>query len=65
MDTIDITAIVKRAGGDQAVAQAFGISWQAVQLWRKSRVPAERVLKLSQLSGVEPNYIRPDVFGDP
>jgi len=61
---INTDEIIKRAGGDQVVADHFGISWQAVQLWRKSRVPAERVMRLSRLSGVPPEQIRPDVFED-
>jgi len=53
MDINNTKDVIEKAGGDQVVADAFGITWQAVQLWRKNRVPAERVLKLSKLSGEE------------
>jgi hypothetical protein len=64
MDINNTKDVIEKAGGDQVVADAFGITWQAVQLWRKNRVPAERVLKLSKLSGISPDVIRPDVFKD-
>jgi len=55
---------IHAAGGFKAVAQEFGISWQAVHKWSLKQVPAERVPELARLSGVPPRQIRPDVFQD-
>lgn len=46
-----------------AVARLLGVSAQAVSAWKKKgRVPVERVLKLSELSGLPPHEIRPDIY---
>lgn len=55
---------VNKAGGAIAVARAFDINRIAVYRWTyKNQVPAERVLKLSEMSGVPAHVLRPDVFG--
>lgn len=52
---------VARAGGLHALARKLGISWQAVQQWR--RCPAVRVLEVERLTGVSRYALRPDVYG--
>ncbi|GAN49669.1 Cro/CI family transcriptional regulator [Methylobacterium radiotolerans] len=44
-----------------ALARAIGISTQAVDKW--DVVPAERVLKVEEITGVSRHDLRPDVFG--
>lgn len=51
---------VQLAGGPSAVGRAMGISPQAVGQWE--RVPPERALKLSELSGMQPHELRPDIY---
>jgi DNA-binding transcriptional regulator YdaS (Cro superfamily) len=54
---------IAAAGGVMALAQALGISHQAVSLWK--RCPATRVLDVERLSGISRYKLRPDVFGPP
>lgn len=51
------------AGGPACVAQALGVSPQAIGKWKK-RLPAERVLALEELSGfrVSRHDLRPDIY---
>lgn len=58
-----IERAVIAAGGLQALAAACGVTYQAVQRWVKTgRVPAERVLKVEQASGVSRHSLRRDVY---
>lgn len=54
---------ITAAGGPSAVGRSIGITPQAVGQWE--RVPAERVLGLSRLSGIPPHEIRPDIYPPP
>ncbi|MDC7784810.1 Cro/CI family transcriptional regulator [Rhodoplanes sp. TEM] len=45
------------------VAKALGIGRQAVYQWR--RVPPERVLTVSEVTGLPPHQIRPDLYPVP
>jgi len=47
------------------LAAEFGIRQSAVAKWIRFRVPAERVLKVSELTGIPPEDLRPDVFRSP
>ena len=38
------------------------ISYQSVQGWLKSGVPAKRVLAVEQISGIDRKDIRPDLY---
>jgi len=55
-----IKDIIHAAGGYRKLAKELGIAPSSVFNWR--RVPATRVLKISQLTGIAPDLIRPDVF---
>lgn len=63
VESITVKSIVSAAGGQSAVARKFGIQRQAVDKW--TRVPAERVLVVSEMSGVPPHKIRPDIYPAP
>lgn len=59
----NVKAVIVKAGGAQAVANHFDLSKVSVYKWIwNERVPAERVNKLSELSGIAPSEIRPDLF---
>ena len=50
--------------GTQAkIAAVFGITRGAVAQW--SKVPAERVVKVAEITGTQPHELRPDVFPEP
>jgi DNA-binding transcriptional regulator YdaS (Cro superfamily) len=57
-------AIVQQAadkvGSMSELARRLGISHPALFRWKK--VPAERVLKLEQISGISRHDIRPDIY---
>jgi len=54
---------IKQAGGQVAVAQAFGIRQSAVWKWaERNSVPAERVIALEGLTGVSRHRLRPDIY---
>lgn len=62
MATSGVEQVIKQSGGIGALAERLGISPQAVHKWRKSGVPAERILELEELSGVPREVIRPDLY---
>lgn len=53
---------IDECGGLQKAAEALGVRYQAVQKWLKGRVPAERVVPLSEVSGVSREDLRPDLY---
>jgi DNA-binding transcriptional regulator YdaS (Cro superfamily) len=62
-DPIPLSTIVKAAGGPATLSVKLNISSQAVSQWE--RVPAERVLAVSDASGFAPHQIRPDLYRAP
>ncbi len=50
-------------GEKAALARAIGVTPQAVNGW--SRVPAERVLAVSGVTGVPTHTLRPDLYHAP
>ena len=52
---------IRIAGGQRQLAQAIGVSYQAVQKFRV-RVPAERVLQIEAATGVSRHELRPDLY---
>jgi len=49
----------------EALANLMGVRQPTISRWAKGRVPAERVLKVSKLTGIPPEELRPDVFRSP
>lgn len=47
------------------LAAKFGVQDAAVNKWEKGQVPAERVLEVSDLTGLPPHRIRPDLYRAP
>lgn len=54
---------IERAGGLTPLAEALGITVQAVSQWK--HVPVERVLAVSALTGLPPHELRPDIYPQP
>ena len=53
---------IRAAGGVTELARRIGISQPSVSNW--SRVPAERVLTVEAITGVERAVLRPDLYGE-
>jgi DNA-binding transcriptional regulator YdaS (Cro superfamily) len=62
---ISVDKLIEDMGGATKAAAALGISNPSVILnWRKRKqVPADRVLKVEEVSGVSRHQLRPDIFG--
>lgn len=54
---------VANAGGMRPLASQLNVSYQAIQKWMRTGVPAARVLDVERLTGVTRYELRPDVFG--
>lgn len=63
---MDLTPIIKRAGGGKALAAALGIVPSAVSHWkRRGNFPLRLVPKVAEAAGMTPHEIRPDFFPPP
>lgn len=59
----DLYQAILAAGGVREVANALGISRQALAKWlRSGKVPAERVLLLERITGRSRTQLRPDLY---
>jgi DNA-binding transcriptional regulator YdaS (Cro superfamily) len=56
-----IDRAIRIVGGQRQLAQALGVTYQAVQKFRR-RVPAERVLQIEKTTGVSRHELRPDIY---
>jgi len=57
-----IRTAIEKAGGMRALARGIGVSYQAIQSWKK-RIPAERVLDVERATGIPRDRLRPDLYG--
>lgn len=55
-----IESIIEKAGGITALARGLGITHNAIYSWQ--RVPAERVIDVERITGVDRHDIRPDIY---
>ncbi|MBE9491067.1 MAG: helix-turn-helix domain-containing protein [Bacteroidetes bacterium] len=55
---------VRIFGSQIATASALGVSQMTISVWCKTRVPAEHVIKIEQLTDglVTRNELRPDIY---
>ena len=51
-------------GRGSDLARALGVTPGAVWQWADDRVPAERIFKVSELTGIPIGKLRPDLIGD-
>jgi DNA-binding transcriptional regulator YdaS (Cro superfamily) len=56
-------AAIDQAGGLAALGRALGITPQAINNWKASGIPADRVLDVERITGISRHELRPDVFG--
>lgn len=47
------------------LAEKLGVQDAAVNKWEKKRIPAERVLAVSQITRIPPHRLRPDLYPAP
>lgn len=52
----------RRRGSQAALAAALGVSPQAINKWKGSRIPAERVLDFERATGISRHRIRSDIY---
>ncbi len=57
-----VEEVILKAGGVNKIAEALGIAAPSVSGWR--RIPAERVLRLEEITGISRHAMRPDIFGE-
>lgn len=56
---------IRRSGSASSLGKLVGVSKMAVSLWRSNGIPAERVLKVFEATGVTPHELRPDLYPNP
>lgn len=60
-----IQKVIKHFRTQRLLADELGITQAAVGKWKtQNKIPAERCLKLQQLTGISVHEMRPDVFGE-
>lgn len=62
MDNVSLSRAIAAVGSQQALAQALGITQQALSQWKLRRVPAERVLDVERITGIPRHDLRPDIY---
>jgi DNA-binding transcriptional regulator YdaS (Cro superfamily) len=55
-----IKLAIRAAGGHRKLARLLGISHQAIGNW--DRIPAERLIEIEILTGVQREFLRPDIY---
>src|SRR5262249_49435582 len=63
MRDLGLEQAIRAAGGIAALARKIGISQPSLSNW--NRIPAERVLTVEELTGIDRAVLRPDLYGDP
>jgi len=64
MDAIPETtqAAVRALGRQIDLAKRLNVSPQAISKWKRTRIPAERVLQVEAATGVSRHDLRPDLY---
>lgn len=52
---------IERAGGVRVLARMVGVSHAAISQW--ARVPVDRLKRVSEITGIPREVLRPDIFG--
>lgn len=59
-DETPLKRAIAAIGGTRALADALGITPEAIYLWKE--VPVLRVLEVERLTGVRREELRPDIY---
>ena len=59
-EIMTIIDICRNAGGVAYVAKQLGLSRQSIYQW--TEVPADHLVNLERITGVDRSFIRPDLF---
>lgn len=62
---MDATQIIKAAGGDAALAKALDVDRSTVSKWRANGIPANRVPRVAELTGIPRHVICPGLWEAP
>ena len=65
MSADPLSKAIEAAGGQATLARALGITYQAIDSWKKRGTPGPRVLEVEAATGgkVSRHELRPDIFG--
>ena len=65
MSADPLSKAIEAAGGQAALARTLGITYQAIDSWKKRGTPGPRVLEVEAATGgkVSRHELRPDIFG--
>lgn len=63
MSEASLSKAIDAAGGQAPLSRALGITYQAIDSWKKRGVPPSRVLDVERHTGVSRHELRPDIFG--
>ena len=63
---MDVTDIIKAAGGPSRIAREISRSHATVIGWQRgNRVPAEHARDVAKMAGLDPSQVRPDLYDAP
>jgi DNA-binding transcriptional regulator YdaS (Cro superfamily) len=57
-----VAVLAERVGSQTKLAYLLGVTPQAVSLWRRKKIPAERVVGIEAATGVSRKVLRPDLY---
>jgi DNA-binding transcriptional regulator YdaS (Cro superfamily) len=60
-----LSQAIENIGGASETARKMKVTVAAIYKWKRTKLPATRVLDIEKLSGVSRYQLRPDVFGLP
>lgn len=46
----------------EQLGERFGVNKSTVMRWEEGQIPAERVLTISEETGIAPSNLRPDIY---
>lgn len=62
MQSATLEELLRERGQKARIAKVFGVDKSTLTRWVKNGVPAEKVLKFEQVTGIDKTKIRPDLY---
>lgn len=53
---------IERAGGMRELGELLGVTYQAIQYWKRAGAPADRIVAIEKVTGVDRERLRPDLY---